>query len=307
MNLSMISKLSEQEARQYFEGIRWPNGPVCPHCGSVEFIKIGRRKNRTGHPRPHREGLYKCHAEDCQKQYSATVGTILEQTHLPIRTWLMAFAIMCSSKKGVSALQLKRQLGCTYRSAWHLAHRIRHAMGKEPMAGLLTGTVEVDETFIGGKPRRWDKRPRRPKPKVVALVERAGRARSYVVDRVDQRTLKGLIRKHVDRSSQVMTDEWSGYFGIGKEFKGGHHVVTHKDGQYKHGDAGTNEVEAYFALLKRGIVGSFHHVSAHHLHRYCDEFSFRWSLRKITDSERTVAAIKSGEGKRLMYREPARA
>jgi transposase-like protein len=308
MNLSAISKLSEDEARDYYEKIRWPNGPACPHCGSDKFIKIGRGKRPGRQSRQHRDGLYKCHAEGCEKQFTSTVGTILEDTHLPFRTWLMAFAIMCSSKKGVSALQLQRQLGLgSYRSAWHLAHHIRHAMAKEPMAGLLSGTVEVDETFIDCKPRHGAPRtPRAAKRKVMALVERGGRVRAHQIDRLDGNTLKAAIRKNVDRSSQVMTDEWAAYQGIGKEFKGGHHVVNHKSKEYKRGDASTNEVEAFFALLKRGITGSFHHVSKQHLDRYCAEFSFRWNHRKITDSERTVEAIRSSEGQRLLYGAPIR-
>ena len=150
MNLSEISKLSEDKARELLETIRWPNGPVCPHCGVVE----GHTKLQG---KAHRVGLYKCNA--CGGQFSVTVGTVMEQSHIPIRTWMMAFAILCSSKKGVSALQLQRQLGLgSYRSAWHMAHRIRHAMKSEPLAGMLKGAVEVDETYVGGKPRNVGKR-----------------------------------------------------------------------------------------------------------------------------------------------------
>jgi transposase-like protein len=174
MNLTDVSKLTEEEARETFERIRWPDGPVCPHCGSVEAVKLQGKSTRPG--------LYKCHG--CKEQFTATINTILEDSHLPIRTWLMAFAILCSSKKGVSALQLQRQLGLgSYRSAWHMAHRIRHAMSKEPLSGLLKGTVIADETGIGGKPRKLagvrkkgvDVRPRGrgAKPVSVAvLVER---------------------------------------------------------------------------------------------------------------------------------------
>ncbi len=309
MNLSAVSKLSEDEARDYFEQIRWPNGRVCPHCGSDKSIKL---RGKTVRP-----GLYKCHGDDCGKQFTATVDTILEDSHLPIRTWLMAFAIMCSSKKGVSALQLQRQLGLgSYRSAWHLAHRIRHAMAKEPMAGLLGssgGIVEVDETYVGGKPRKGRHgRPARIKggrgtwkPAVVALVERGGHARAFVVPRVDSKNLKAAIRENVDRSATIMTDEFRPYTGIGKEYAGGHRTVHHGIGEYARPDGTTtNTVEGFFALLKRGITGSFHHVSKQHLDRYCDEFSFRWNHRQVTDGERTVEAIKSAEGRRLMYRMP---
>lgn len=299
MNLTDVSKLTEDQARDTFEHIRWPNGPVCPHCGSVDAIKLQGKA--------HRVGLYKCHG--CEGQFSATINTIMEDSHIPIRTWMMAFAILCSSKKGVSALQLQRQLGLgSYRSAWHMAHRIRHAMSKEPLAGLLSGTVEVDETYIGGKPRKGTGKHKKgrgtKKIPVVALVERGGRVRAHKIEHVNAKTLKGAILENVDRSSAIMTDEWRSYYGIGKEFAGGHQVVNHGKGEYKRGDASTNEVEAFFALLKRGIVGSFHHVSKQHLNRYCDEFSFRWNHRKTTDGERTIEAIKGAEGKRLMYRAP---
>src|SRR5947209_5660534 len=191
-----------------------------------------------------------------------------------------------------------------------MAHRIRHAMSKEPLAGLLRGTVEVDETYVGGKPRQ---RHGQPKPKkgrgtkkvaVVALVERGGQARAHKVERVDAKTLGKAIRENVDVRSTLMTDEFGSYAGIGRKFVGGHRTVNHSKGEYVRGDASTNEVESYFALLKRGIVGSFHHVSKKHLDRYCDEFSFRWNHRTVSDGERTVDAIKASEGKRLMYRQP---
>ncbi len=305
MNLSSISKLSEEQARDYFEKIRWPNGPVCPHCNSTKFIKLGGKS--------HRAGLYKCHGGDCGKQFTATVNTILEDSHLPIRLWLMTFAILTTAKKGVSALQLQRQLGIgSYRSAWHLCHRIRHAMGKEPMKGMLLGAggkdVAVDETYVGGKPRKFTGRHIRgrgtKKTPVVALIERNGGARAMVVADVTARTLKQAIRENVDKSARIMTDELRSYRGIGKEFEGGHVTVDHTAGEYSRDGVGTNEAEAFFALLKRGITGSFHHVSKKHLPKYVDEFAYRWDRRKMSDGERTNDAIKSGEGKRLMLKEP---
>jgi transposase-like protein len=310
MNLSDVSRLTEDQARDYFQAIRWPNGPVCPHCGSVESTKLQGKA--------HRVGLYKC--SGCGDQFTATIGTILEDSHLPIRTWLMAFALLCSSKKGISALQLQRQLGLgSYRSAWHLAHRIRHAMARDPLKGLLGvggGTVEVDETYVGGKPRKQtgapipgDRTRRRrgrgtPKTPVVGLVERNGRVRAHVISDVSAQTLKGTVRVHVDPSARLMTDEMKSYIGLGTEFAGGHEVVNHSAGEYARGDATTNTVEAFFGLFKRGVMGSFHHISEKHMDRYLSEFSFRWDLRKVTDGERTVEAIKSAEGKRLMYRVP---
>lgn len=298
MNLATLSALTEEQARETFEQIRWPNGRVCPHCGATS--EHSTKLEGTAH----RVGLYKCNA--CSEQFTATVGTILEQSHLPIRTWLMAFSLLCSSKKGLSALQLQRQLGIgSYRSAWHMAHRIRHAMSQEPLAGLLKGTVEVDETYVGGKPRKGTGKHKRgrgtKKAPVVALVERNGRVHAKKLERVNAKNLKAAIIENVHPSATIMTDELGSYRGIGAEFDGGHHVVTHSKGEYRRGEAGTNEVEAFFALLKRGIVGSFHHVSKQHLNRYCDEFSFRWNHRKISDAERTVQAIRSAEGKRLTY------
>jgi transposase-like protein len=305
MNLSEISSLSEDQAREYFEQIRWPNGPVCPHCGSVESKKLQGKA--------HRVGLYKC--SGCGDQFTATINTILEDSHLPIRTWLMAFSILCSAKKGISALQLQRQLGLgSYRSAWHLAHRIRHAMTSNPLKGLLGsngGTVEADETWVGGKPRKraghiarsGGRGGRSPtKTRVVGLVERKGRARAHVIPDLTGPTLKGAVRRHVDPSARLMTDENHAYIGLGKEFAGGHEVVNHSAGEYARGDATTNTVEGFFGLFKRGVMGSFHHISEKHMDRYLNEFSFRWDLRKVSDGERTVEAIKASEGKRLMYR-----
>lgn len=299
LTLTAVSKLTEEQARETFERIRWPNGPVCPHCGSVEATKLEGKA--------HRPGLYKC--KGCAEQFTATVNTILEDSHLPIRTWLMAFAVLCSAKKGVSALQLQRQLDLgSYRTAWHLCHRIRHAMSKEPLAGLLKGTVEVDETYVGGKPRkgsgnRGTGRGTKKTP-VVALVERGGRVRAMPVEHVGAKDLHKAIRDNVDHTSRLMTDEWHSYRGVGKDFAGGHERVNHSKGEYARGDVNTNTVESYFALLKRGVTGSFHHVSKRHLHRYCDEFSFRWNHRQINDSDRTAEVIKSTEGRRLSYRAP---
>lgn len=310
MNLSEISRLSEDQAREYFERIRWPNGPICPHCGSVEATKLEGKA--------HRAGLYKCRG--CEGQFSATVNTIMEDSHLPIRTWLMAFSILCSAKKGVSALQLQRQLGLgSYRTAWHLCHRIRHAMDRQPLKGLLGaggGTVEIDETYVGGKPRKLtgapipgDKSRRRrgrgtPKTPVVGLVERGGRVRAHVISDVTVPTLKATIRAHVDPAARIMTDENRAYAGLGMEFEGGHETVNHSAGEYARGEAGINQAEAFFGLFKRGVMGSFHHISEKHMNRYLNEFSFRWDLRKVSDGERTDEAIRASEGKRLMYRQP---
>lgn len=300
MNLSQISKLTEDEAREMLERIRWPEGPVCPHCGCTEgHTKFNGKK--------HRKGVYKCTA-GCKEQFTVTVNSVMESSHIPIRTWLMAFAIMCASKKGVSALQLQRQLGLgSYKSAWHMAHRIRHAMSQEPLAGLLRGDVEADETYVGGKPRKYTgyhPSGRTPeKAPVVVLVERNGRSRAFPTADAKAPTLTPILRANVDPSSRLFTDSWRPYIRIGREFKA-HHRVSHERGEYARGEAHVNTAESWNALLKRGIVGSFHHVSRQHLAKYCNEFSFRWNHRQVSDGERTVAAVKAAEGKRLMYKEP---
>ncbi len=301
MNLSELSKLSEDEARELLERIRWPNGPVCPHCGATSNIRKFEGK-------AHRMGVYKCN--DCGGQFTVTVKSVMEQSHIPIRTWLMAFSIICSAKKGISALQLQRQLGLgSYRSAWHMAHRIRHAMAKEPLAGMLRGKVEVDETYVGGKPRKvhGQKGTRgrgTKKTPVVALIQRDGPIVAYKAEMLGGGALKDAIRKYVDRAASIMTDDFLAYRGIGKEFDGGHHAVKHSMGEYARGDAHVNSAESFFALLKRGVMGSFHHISKQHLDRYVTEFSFRWDERRATDSERTVRALRMAEGKRLLYKQP---
>ncbi|MFH1116905.1 MAG: IS1595 family transposase [Pseudomonadota bacterium] len=297
--------MTEEQAREYIESILWPDGPVCPHCGSVGAWRIEGASVRAG--------LYKC--QECREPFTVTVGTVMHSSHISIRQWVIAFHLMCSSKKGVSALQLQRNLGLgSYRSAWHLSHRIRFSMSEDPLLKMLRGTVEVDETYVGGKPRKEIKGSNgeeKPKSKrgrgtdkvpVMALVERNGRAVSRPIEHVDAKTLKGAIKEICHKDSCIMTDEWASYTGIGNDFNGGHEVVNHGNGEFKRGNASTNTVESYFALLKRGVHGIFHHVSKHHLHRYCDEFSFRWNNRKVNDGERTVEAISGAQGKRLAYK-----
>jgi len=301
LSLTEATELTEEQARKYFEAILWPGGPVCPHCGAQ---KAWKEKSAAV-----RAGVYKC--AECRKEFTVTIGTVMEDSHIPIRKWLVAFCLMTSSKKGVSALQLQRNLKLgSYKSAWHLAHRIRYAMSAGTLCTPLRGTVEVDETYVGGKPRKnfdgtskGNKRGRgTAKVPVVALVERNGRVRSHPIQRVNAKTLKGAIRENVHKDSRIMTDEWKSYTGIGKEYEAGHFVVNHGNGEYVKFDVYTNTVESYFALLKRGVHGIFHHVSKDHLHRYCDEFCFRWNLRKVDDGERMIEAVKGIAGKRLMYK-----
>jgi transposase-like protein len=253
-----------------------------------------------------RDGLLRC--KDCRKQFTVTVNTVMQGSHITLRQWVQAFYSICSHKKGVSALQLQRNLGLgSYKSAWHLAHRIRLAMKADPLASKLSGTVEVDETYVGGKPRKGDGRINKRgrgtrKAPVLVLVERNGKSISYPVADVSGNTLKSAIREAVKKESTIMTDEWRSYRGIGKNFDGGHKFVNHGIGQYTLGNVNTNTAESYFAILKRGVIGTFHHVSKPHLFRYCDEFSFRWNNRKVTDGERTENAVSGFVGKRLIYK-----
>jgi len=295
-----VGRLTEDEARKILEDIRWPDGIICPHCSGNNIVRIQGKSKRV------RDGLLRC--KDDRKQFTVTTGTIMHGSHITLRQWVQAFYSICSHKKAVSSLQLQRNLGLgSYKSAWHLSHRIRFAMSQEPFKDMLEGIVEVDETYVGGKPRKGTgkelKRGRgTEKTPVLALVERNGNAYSKPVENVNGKTLKSAIKEMVNQESTIMTDEWPSYNGIGKDFKGGHKVVNHSAGQYVDGNANTNTAESYFALLKRGVVGTFHHISKQHLFRYCDEFSFRWNNRKETDGQRTENAIKGFVGKRLIYK-----
>ena len=289
---------TEDEARAFLEGLRWPNGPVCPHCEGEGAYKITPKPGSKT-----RKGLYKCKAKDCRRQFTVTVGTIFEDSHIPLRKWLMAIHLMCASKKGMSAHQLHRMMGVTYKTAWFMCHRIRYAMTQEPLASKLQGTVEVDETYVGGRVRVGSKRGKIDKPPVVALVERGGDVRAFPMPLVTEGNLRQAIRDHVEPSSRVMTDGHYAYRNVGDEFAE-HQSVSHHAHEWVRGEAHTQTVEGFFSLLKRGINGTYHHVGEDHLHRYVDEFSFRWNHRFVEDGVRTAAAIKGGEGKRLMLRQP---
>ncbi|MCX5645073.1 MAG: IS1595 family transposase [Phycisphaerae bacterium] len=307
LNLATLSSLfvDEEKARKFLEDKRWPNGPVCPHCDSTNIYTLTAKSDSR---KPVRPGVYKCGS--CREQFTVRIGTVFEESKIPLRKWLMAIHLMTSSKKGISSHQIAREVGITQKSAWFLCHRIREAMRQEPTGGLLKGTVEADETYVGARKPRFKGTSKRgrgtSKKPVMVLVERAGNARSMPIERVDSATLKGEVRKHVDRSAQIMTDDWKSYDGLDKEFAV-HDVICHGTGEYarKRGDGlsvNTNTAESFFALLKRGHYGIFHSFSRKHTHRYCDEFSFRWNRRKVSDGERMVAAIKGAEGKRLTYK-----
>ena len=288
----------ETKAREHFEATRWPNGPYCPHCGESE--RVYRVRGKTGSTRP---GLLFCNG--CNQPFTVTVGTVMERSHVPLNKWALAFRLMCSSKKGVSAHQLHRVLGVTYKTAWFMAHRVREAM-RPNSSGPLGGdnkVVEVDETYIGGKARnRKNHIP--PKEAVVALVERDGRVRSRHIANVDGANLRPILKAEIDAASYVMTDESPIYPSATAGFAG-HGTVNHSIEEYVRGSFWhTNTVESYFSILKRGVIGTYHHVSAEYLKRYLGEFDFRHNERQalgVDDSQRTAKAIRGAAGKRLTY------
>jgi transposase-like protein len=304
--MSVVSKPyfhAEAAAFAHVESVVWADGMACPHCGNVEgFYDLGKT----------RIGLKKCAA--CRKQFTVRVGTIFEDSHLPLHKWLQAIHLVCSSKKGISAHQLWRMLGFgSYRTAWFMAHRIREAM-KELNPGALGGEgkiIEADTTYVGGKEgnKHVGKRKRgniggKGKQIVHTLVERGGRARSEHIANISGSTLRPILVKQVSRKSTLMTDTAGGYMDVGKEFAR-HEMVDHGKDEYVRGDVHSNTVEGYFSILKRGVTGTFHHVSEAHLHRYLAEFDFRHNRRSAlgwNDAKRAAEIAKGIEGKRLTYR-----
>lgn len=290
----------EEAAFAKLESIVWPDGIVCPHCGGME--KVYEIKGKSA-----RTGLKKC--GHCRKQFTVKVGTIFESSHVPLFKWFQAAYLMVSSKKGISAHQLHRTLEITYKSAWFMAHRLREAMrdNSDP-TGALGGqnkVVEADETYVGGKAKnRAFKEPPKKEP-VVSLVERDGRVRSFHLKTVTAKTLRPILVTQIDRKSYLMTDESTVYVKTGEEYAG-HGTVNHSAKEYvRHGNwMHTNTIESFFSLLKRGLHGSYHHVSQQHLKRYLAEFDFRYNERKSSDAERTAKALKGIEGKRLTYQQP---
>ena len=291
------------KAREYLEALRWANGVVCPHCGSLgAHYKLQGKSTRPG--------VYKC--VDCSDQFTVTVGTVFERSKIALNIWLQAVHLMCASKKGISAKQLERMLGVTYKTAWFMSHRIREAMTSSPdgLLGSGGGTVEVDETYWGNNKRSKigklyaDLRGGAAKEKIVSLVQREGHVRTFHVQNVTAKTLKTVMDKHLSKEANLMTDESPIYKKSGKEYNS-HQTVNHGRGEYVRGDAYSNTVEGYFSILKRGLIGTFHHVGEQHLQRYCNEFDFRYNSRTAlgySDSDRTNMALKGIVGKRLMYR-----
>lgn len=286
------------KAREYLEATRWPNGVVCPHCGVIgDHYKLPESKNT-------RPGVYKC--ASCSEKFSVTVGTVFESSKIKLHLWLQATYLMSASKKGISAKQLERMLGVTYKTAWFMAHRIRAAMDIAPKKQLGEGgePVEIDETYWGNTSAKKKRRSSVDKMKIVSLVERGGEKRSVHVASVNYLTLRPIMQGLVAAKARVMTDELAAYKPTSRDFAS-HQTVNHKSGEYSRGDVTTNSVESSFAILKRGLYGTFHSVSEQHLQRYATEFDFRWNNRSalgVNDVQRTNAALKGIEGKRLTYR-----
>jgi transposase-like protein len=296
----------EEAARKHLEGIRWPEGPICPHCGVIDrasAIKGGRK------------GLMFCNA--CRAQFSVTVGTVFERSKIPLHTWLYANHLLCSSKKGMSAHQLHRTLGVTYKTAWFMAHRIRKAMepaeGTPPLGGEGK-TVEADEMFIGkkaGKRKAPGAGGYGHKRAILALVERGGAVRSFHIDKADRESIRPPMDETIAPATQVYTDgaQYYRFMPVAK-----HATVDHSKGEYvrytKGGKVHTNTVEGVFSIFRRGMVGTYQHCGEQHLSRYLAEFDFRYSNRTamgIDDEGRADLALKGIEGKRLTYRRTAQA
>lgn len=301
---------NEEAARKTLERVLWPSGPVCPHCGVIGHAYARKRP-----------GLWRCAEAKCRKDFTVTMKTVMERSHIPLHKWLLAFHLFTASKKGFSAHQLHRTLGVTYRSAWFMAHRVREAMragGLEPMGGEGK-VVEADETYFGDVPEaKRIKSPRRGdrpytksgrsgvggKRAIVSLVERGGNVRSFHVAVADGATVTNIVNENVLKETRLHTDESRLYTRVGANFAA-HETVTHRKKEYARGDVTTNSVEGYFSIFKRGMRGVYQHCDEKHLHRYLAEYDFRFNHREalgFDDGERTARAIVSASGKRLTYR-----
>jgi len=286
------------KARKHLESLRWANGPVCPHCGSENKAHYKLQGKTT------RPGLYKC--KDCLEPFTVTVGTVFERSKIPLNKWVLCAHLMAASKKGYSSHQMHRTLGVTYRTAWFMEHRLREAM-KGSTTGALGGgggTVEADETFVGRKQGRKKARGGfGHKNAVFSLVERNGSAVSFHVPNITAKTLKPIIQAHIANSAHLMTDDAGQYFAMRGTFAK-HDVVRHSLDEYVRGNVHTNTVEGFFSIFKRGVMGTFHHLSEQHLQRYMHEFDFRYNTRAklgFTDAMRAELMLKSIGGKRLTY------
>ncbi len=289
---------SEDAAFAFVEAHLWPNGPVCPHCGATGD-KIGRLSGKSS-----RAGLRKCYA--CRKAFTVRIGSIFEDSHFPLRLWLQAIQLISASKKGISTRQIQRTFDCSMKTAWFLTHRIREIMKRGdglPPIGGDGKVIEADETYVGRKPGTKIRRGFAHMNPVFALVERGGAVRSFHVPTVRADTLRPLLHGQASHDSHFMSDELAVYKLLGHRFKS-HQAVKHSADEYVRGDVHTNTIEGFFSILKRGVYGTYQHVSEAHLHRYLAEFDFRYSNREklgINDTQRASIALKSAKGRRLTY------
>lgn len=302
------------KAREHLEALRWPNGAICPHCGNSDPQKLKAMKGKS-----HRAGLYQC--AECREQFTVTVGTVFERSKIPLNKWMLATHLMTSSKKGISAHQMHRMMGITYKTAWFMCHRIREAMREDvKSSGPLGGagkTVEADETYFGNQKNPQPSPHRRGAPylkrgksgpagkrAVVSLVERGGSVRSFHVAHASVEYVREVVVTNVSRESILYTDESKLYKKMGQEFAT-HDTVRHSSGEYARGLVHTNTIEGYFSIFKRGMKGVYQHCAEKHLHRYLAEFDFRYNRRValgIGDVQRRDEALKGISGKRLTYR-----
>jgi transposase-like protein len=303
-NITLPIFKDETAAREHLEAIRWPTGPVCPHCGEAE--NVTRMVGKS-----HRPGLFQCNS--CRENFTVTVGTVMERSHIPLHKWVLAFDLMASSKKGMSAHQLHRMLGITYKSAWFMCHRIRESMrdmAPTPMGGEGK-TVEIDETFIGRKKGKRIRRGHTHKHAILSLVERDGGVRSFKLDGLKVRDIAPIVRRNVERKTSIVTDDATIYPDVTFGFVN-HSAVNHSAKEWvKRGqsDVHTNTIEGFFSVFKRGMKGVYQLCGEKHLHRYLAEFDFRYNNRiglGVDDAERAVRAVLGSTGKRLTYQQPAR-
>lgn len=286
----------EKAAVEFMEKQRWGDHPHCPHCGDESVYQM--KNIKTGE----RQANYRWRCNGCKAQFTVRIGSVLEDSRIPLRHWCFAFWRAATSKKGVSALEIHRQTGLSYKSSLFLLNRIRCAMQEEPVTPL-NGIVEVDEVYLGGKPRRKGNKVVdgvSKKYPVVAMVERDGRVRARPVASVTSANLKEVMEQFIDPAARIMTDEAKAYISVASNFAE-HLTVNHGDGEYARGDVTTNRVEGFFNILRRGIHGIYHNVSREHLQKYLSEYEFRFTHRELGDGERTRHAIRCARGKRLTY------
>lgn len=292
--IDLIRKFPTADAaRLYLESMLWPAGVVCVHCGVVG----NSAKLEGAQCRP---GLYQC--RDCRKQFTVTVGTIFEDSKIGLDKWLIAFALMNASKKSISALQVSRMLDLSYKSAWFMCHRIRHAMQNGSFK-KLDGVVEVDETYVGGKAKNaHNGAPIPAKVPVVSLISRTDdRMKAVAVTDVNAKTIGAVLKKYVAKTAEIFTDGGTHFPQAVKGFAG-HETVNHDAKEYMRGVVGVQNCESFNALVKRSIMGAWHAISKEHIDRYVGEVAFRWDFRKVSDSERTKQALRQVTGCRLTYR-----